>query len=921
MTPERMQQIQEIYLLACERPAAERESFVRILCGSDAELFGAVQALIVAQSTSVGFLETPVIEMAASLLADAGSGRWNSGARVGPFEIVEQLGAGGMGEVYKARDTRLDRPVAIKVLPDYIATRKDARERFEREARTVASLNHPNICTLYDIGPSYMVMELIEGETLAARIAKGPIPLEQAIAWAVQIADALDRAHRAGVTHRDVKPGNIMITCDGAKVLDFGLAKRAHQSGSAASTVTAALTSEGSVLGTPQYMAPEQFEGKEADARSDVWAFGTVLYEMVTGRKAFEGKSYPSLVAAVLSAELPPMAVNRFTPPWLERLVRRCLQKDPENRWQTMRDVVIELKSPPDSRKALSASGIGWAVAVVSALVLMFFAGAYFSRKGGAAGSDPHRILMQIAPPDGTFRKMLLSPDGRHLLIATGRGTGAGAAKLWIRSFDSLGTRLLMDIDRLGTVLPAWSPDSEQIAYYSFGKLFRIARSGGVPVQIAEAPFEPQGPFAIVWLADYIVASSPGGVFRFPLAGGPYTKLDDKPARFVSSFPSDRYLVGRKDGLFVRSLSGDSQVQITSETFDMAEFVPSPDARKPGYLVFTRGNRTMAQALNPEHPQLQGAPVPILNNEAFSVSASGVLAARRRNNRYVLTWLDRQGRELQRLGTPFQLPPNPYISLSPDDSRALVPVVAPDGTHDAWMADVAGGSLSRMTFLNSSLPVFGIFSPDGRKVLWASPDGKRYLRPADGSGQDELVFQNPSGQLFVWDWTPDGKLIATGYTGKTARFDIWLFSVLGDRKLYPYIESDNATFWARFSPDSRWMAYVSEQYGLPYQVFVESIPRGSGRWQVSGEEGGDWPIWRRDGKELFYTRGQTIMSVPVKLSASAVEFGKPVALFESKQTRFQVSRDGQRFLVALPAGGQEDQMITIDTNWRARLKE
>ncbi len=367
-----------------------------------------------------------------------------SGEKLGPYEILSAIGAGGMGEVYKARDTRLDRTVAIKVLPEHIAQREDLRARFEREARAVASLNHPHICTLHDIGPGYMVMELIEGETLAARIEKGALPLDQALKFATQIADALDRAHRAGVTHRDVKPPNIMLTRDGVKVLDFGLAKSGSKPGPTEATLTAVLTTEGTVMGTPQYMAPEQFEGKEADARSDIWAFGAVLYEMVTGQKAFQGKSYSSLLGAILSADPAPMAVKPFAPAWLERLVLRCLAKDPDDRWQTMRDVVIELRTPPVETVSAKASRWPWAVAVAM-LVLGALIGwavkgprqAVRSRAGAAVPTPParrrpvrsyERLRPLTRRPDPGLRRHRVGQE-RTLAPRHGRHGGAAAAR------------------------------------------------------------------------------------------------------------------------------------------------------------------------------------------------------------------------------------------------------------------------------------------------------------------------------------------------------------------------------------------------------------------------------------------------------------------------------------------------------------
>src|ERR1017187_1695390 len=349
------------------------------------------------------------------------------GTKLGPYEILAPIGAGGMGEVYKARDTRLDCTIAIKVLPEYIAKREDLRARFEREARAVASLNHPNICSLFDIGPGYMVMELIEGETLAARIDKGALPLDQALKLATQIADALDRAHREGVTHRDVKPQNIMLTRDGAKVLDFGLAKSGSNPGPTEETLTKVLTTEGTGMGTPQYMAPEQFEGKEADAHSDIWAFGAVLYEMVTGQKAFQGKSYSSLLGAILSADPPPMSVKPFTPSWLERLVKRCLNKDPENRWQSMRDVVIELQTPPQESAAVGSSKAArwpWAVILPWAVAALFAIAAGFAswsaRSGATAALAVERFSIDLPDadavvPDEGHPILAISPDGSRL--------------------------------------------------------------------------------------------------------------------------------------------------------------------------------------------------------------------------------------------------------------------------------------------------------------------------------------------------------------------------------------------------------------------------------------------------------------------------------------------------------------------------
>ena len=421
------------------------------------------------------------------------------GDRLGPYEVLSPIGAGGMGEVYRARDTRLDRTVAIKVLPDHIAQREGARARFEREARAVASLSHPNICSLFDIGEGYMVMELIDGETLAQRIEKGPIPIDHALTLATQIADALDRAHRAGVTHRDVKPQNIMLTRDGVKVLDFGLAKSSATPGPTDDTLTKVLTTEGTVLGTPQYMAPEQFEGKEADARSDIWAFGAVLYEMVTGQKAFQGKSYSSLVGAILSTDPAPMAVQPFTPAWLERLVRRCLQKDADDRWQSMRDVVIELKSPPAAERALApaAAKAGWwpwalagacALASLVAGVLLY----------NATRPAPPRPLMHLnveIPPGTPLARVdvaagvggnmiALSPDGTRLALSL-RGAD-GKTRLYTRLLHQSQVTPLAGTE--DAYAPFFSPGGDWIGFFADQKMKKVAVDGGAAVTCATRP-------------------------------------------------------------------------------------------------------------------------------------------------------------------------------------------------------------------------------------------------------------------------------------------------------------------------------------------------------------------------------------------------------------------------------------------------
>ena len=531
------------------------------------------------------------------------------GQKLGPYEILAPIGAGGMGEVYKARDTRLDRTVAIKVLPEHIAKRDDLRARFEREARAVASLNHPNICVLHDIGPGYMVMEYIEGETLAERIAKGPIPLEQTLQQAVQIADALDRAHRAGVTHRDVKPHNIMLTRDGVKVLDFGLAKTTATIGPSDATLTEALTTEGTVMGTPQYMSPEQFEGKEADARADIWAFGAVLYEMVTGQKAFQGKNYASLVGAILSADPAPMAVKPFTPSWLERLVRRCLNKDPERRYQSMRDVLLDLESPPTETAKVQNSRWPWAIAAVC----LALAGTAWVRKPIEPALS---AKFDITPPVGsrfgtiiTTGGSAVSPNGRTLAFAA--TSAKGEWLLYLRPLDSLDARALPGTEDAGR--PFWSPDGKSLAFVAGGKLKRMDVAGGSPITLCDARVARGG----TWNDDGVIlfGDQAPGLQRIPASGGtplPVTQVDKEAGETFHYYPQflpggkkllylSRSAEPEKMAIFVGSLDGKPATRIVQ-----TEYKAVYDAAA-GRLLYIQGNGTlMARRLESDPPRLTG---------------------------------------------------------------------------------------------------------------------------------------------------------------------------------------------------------------------------------------------------------------------------------------------------------------------------
>ena len=641
-----------------------------------------------------------------------------TGQKLGPYEIVSPIGAGGMGEVYKARDTRLDRTVAIKVLPEHIAKRDDLRQRFEREARAVASLNHPHICVLHDIGhqdgTGFMVMEYMDGETLAARIEKGPIPLDQALKHAAQIADALDRAHRAGVTHRDVKPQNIMLTRDGVKVLDFGLAKSTAAPGPSDATLTNVLTTAGTVMGTPPYMSPEQFEGKEADARADIWAFGAVLYEMVTGQKAFQGKNYASLVGAILSADPAPMAVKPFTPSWLERLVRRCLNKDPERRYQSMRDVLLDLEAPPPEAIAAPApsSRLPWAIVAVC----LALAGAAWLRKPNQPAL-PARF--DVNPPEGSRFGAIsnaggsaISPDGRTLaFVAT---NAKGVSLVHLRPLESLEARALPGTEAAGR--PFWSPDSKSLAFVAAGRLKRIDVVGGSPITLCDAR-QPRGG---TWNEDGVIlfGNQLAGLQRIPASGGtpsPVTQLNKEAGELAHHSP--QFLPGGKDflylvrhgeaekhGVFVGSLDGKPATRIVH-----TEYKAAYDA-VAGRLLYIQGDGTlMARRLELNPPKLTGEPAVVAEQVGlvsangfadFSVSGNGTLFyGRERNARKVrFGWRDRAGKLLETIGQPFESTLNTF-RLSPDGSR--VAYTAGPRQRDVWVLELARGLSTRITFSNA----------------------------------------------------------------------------------------------------------------------------------------------------------------------------------------------------------------------------
>jgi Tol biopolymer transport system component/predicted Ser/Thr protein kinase len=880
----------------------------------------------------------------------------NTGTRLGPYEIIAAAGAGGMGEVYKARDTRLDRIVAIKVLPTHLAGRAVLRERFEREAKTIASLNHPHICTLYDTGHQddidFLVMEYIEGETLAQRLQKGPLPLDQVLRYAIEIADALDKAHRKGITHRDLKPGNIMLTKSGTKLLDFGLAKLRQDVAPATPfselpTANNAITAEGTILGTLQYMAPEQVEGKEADARTDIFAFGVVVYEMATRKKAFEGKSQASLMAKILETDPPPMtSLTPMTPPALDHVVKRCLEKDPDERWQSAKDICEQLRWISDSGLQAGVAApvvpvrkskkyLMWAAAAIAMAVAVIGAAAFYLRRTPPP-TEKQAVRFTVGPPEkGSFAVsglggsllLSISPDGATLVFAA--DVGPSRSQLWIRSLNSPAARALPGTENASN--PFWSPDSRFVAFSVGGKLKKIAITGGPVETLATV-----SPTIGTWSRDGVVLfiADDNTLSRVSESGGnatPVTTLDT--SRSETGHYSPKFLPDGKHFLYVAQSAKAENNAIYVASLDSKEkklllnvssnvvYVP------PGYLLFHRQGTLMAQPFDADRLQLTGEAVPIVEGvgfnpfgsvAAFSASDNGVLAYRGGGGAVPLNlvWVNRNGTE-----QPLAAPPHNYTfpRISPDGKRVVAGIE--EGEGQIWLYDISRDALNRLTF-DGSLNVDPVWTPDGKRIVFKGKGNRLFWQSADGAGSaEELTTGKLSQNNIPSSWSPDGQELAF-LEGGAVR-NIWILP-LKDRTPHVFIASQTFESAPSFSPDGRWIVYTSTESGRS-EVYVRPYPGPGGKWQIS-TEGGTEPVWNPKGRELFYRDGQKMMAVDCT-EQPTFSAGKPKMLFQGPYTPtprsasdYDVSSDGQRFLM-LKAVEQAPGEISVVLNWTAELKQ
>jgi serine/threonine protein kinase len=882
-------------------------------------------------------------------------------SKLGPYEILSPIGAGGMGEVYRARDARLGRDVAIKVLPQHLSSNPELKERFEREARAISSLNHPRICTLYDVGHQdgvdFLVMEFLEGETLADRLRKGPLPMKESLKIAMDVCDALQAAHRSGIIHRDLKPGNIMLAKNGAKLMDFGLAK-AMASGVAASapllsaamtmTVNEAspispLTSAGAIVGTIQYMSPEQIEGKNADARSDLFALGAVLYEMTTGKRPFDGKSQISVASAILDKDPEPISsIQALIPPPFEHVVTACLAKNPDDRIQTAHDVRLQLKwiaesgiqamTPRDERRSRSEN-LAWLIAGMLALMLVIL-GLWWR-----GSRPPEQTTSYYAPLPFAARDVAVAPNG-HTVAVVGYRESERKNFLWIYEPGSKEATSLANTE--GANYPFWSSDGRSLGFFADGKLKKLDISGGAVQTLCDAPNGRGG----AWNKDGVILFTPTGLLgtglsRISASGGTATQVttpDQSQGQDSHRWPvflpdgihylfSAVNLSGRKElfSIFAGSLNSTHTQFITSARAN-AEYAA------PGYLLFYRDNTLYAQPFDAKKLSLMGEPTPIANDvqyfpriakATFASTANGLLVAQKSGGTGVsqLLWFDRKG---EQLGTALKGTAGIYgnLFLSPNGKWVGTDTTDPSSQNtDLWTYDLENGSAKRLTF-DPAMDTVPIWSPDSRQLVFSSNRDMKfvlYIKDANGA-QSEKAIVEEGPDRYPDDWSRDGKYILYEQGS-----DLW-FVTLPEQKSTQFLKAVGTLKNGRFSPDGRWAAYASNESGR-WEIYVTSFPEAHGKWQVSNG-GGDQPKWRGDGKELFYISPEgKIMSVSVNTGTN-FDAATPVVLFQanpremiatSEHVTYDVTKDGQKFLINTQMKEGQMMPMSIVLNWAAML--
>jgi Tol biopolymer transport system component len=883
-----------------------------------------------------------------------------TGARLGPYEIVSPLGAGGMGEVYRARDGKLNREVAIKVLPEAFAADKERLARFRREAQVLASLNHPHVAAIYGLeesgGVEALVLELVLGETVAERLAAGPLPFEEALEIARQIAEALEAAHERGIVHRDLKPANVKLTPDGkVKVLDFGLAKAlagdaSSPDVSASPTLTAQATQAGVVIGTAAYMSPEQARGRSVDRRADVWAWGCVLYEMLTGRRCFEEETISDTLAAVLRAEPDWSLLPATTPPEIRSLLKRCMEKDPKQRLRDIADARLgltdstEFAGAPDSAIAIgsidSRARVRWMAAGLAGLLLggALVAGwvGLRSRRQASRAVSPVRLNLDLGRgqtlPLYGIPNFAVSRDGARIAYVARSGSGPGV--LYVRSLDSFDAKPLPETE--GASAPFFSPDGQWVGYVVAAKIRKVPVSGGPPQPVCDAAVSDSGGGA-AWTDDgsIYIPSTSGGLLRASASGGACAEIvkpDPERGEILQpeALPGGRALLFAMLGGFQTSQARIATMNLkTGKLQVIGPQGTNPRYVEPGFILFGHAGEILAAPFEPESLKLLGQPVPVFDKvlpdpaygiEQFAVSRSGVLAfvpGTRASVKRRLVMMDAKGAT-----TVLTTEANAYedMSLSPNGRKLALTL---EGVSwNIWVYDRDRGTLTRLTFENDNRDP--IWTPDGKRIVYTSlRDGRYglYARAADGSGTEERLLTSKNW-IFANSWSPDGRYLAYGEQDPTSGFDISILPLEGDRKPLSFVRTSFQDWFGEFSPDGKWIAYESNESGRS-EIYVRPFPGPGGKWQISSE-GGARPEWSRDGRELLYMSGERLMRVPVD-TARVFSAGKPELLFgcacyESGRY-YEVGADGKHFLFiqnaepVSPVG-----QINVVLGWRPELE-